>query len=255
MTTPFRWMDQVVVITGASAGIGSEVARLVARRGASVVVAARRAEKLEELTRTLEGPSVAVPADVTRRDDVERIASRALDRFGHVDVWINNAGRGITCTVEQLTDDDLDQMIRDNVKSALYGIQAILPHFKQRRRGHVINVSSMLARVPFATFRSAYSAAKHALNSLTENLRADLASAFPDICVTCVMPGVVKTDFGLNALHGGADSRTFPGAQPVEDVAAVIAGAIEARRGGDVYTRPDALERVVGYLRGLASEG
>jgi NADP-dependent 3-hydroxy acid dehydrogenase YdfG len=249
----FDWKSQVVVITGASAGIGAALAREVARRGGSVVLAARRLAKLREVAGTLPAPCAVVAADVTKRDDVARILDVALERFGGVDAWVNNAGRGISRIVADLTDDDVDAMFRDNVKSALYGMQAVLPHFKARRRGHVINVSSMLARTPYASFRSAYSAAKHALNSLTENLRMDLAKEFPDVGVTCVMPGVVATDFGLNALGGGVDSRTLPGAQSAEDVAAIIADAIAAGRTGDVYTRPEALDRVIQYLSDLAS--
>lgn len=250
----FDWHGQVVVVTGASAGIGAALAAEVARRGGEVVLAARRQEKLEEVARTLPSACAVVAADVTRRDDVARIVSTALDRFRKVDVWVNNAGRCISKNVADLTDDDVDAMFRDNVKSALYGMQAILPHFQQRRRGHIINVSSMLARIPFASFRSAYSAAKHALNSLTENLRQDLAKDWPDIRVTTVMPGIVYTEFGLHALGGGADSRQIPGGQTPEQVGAILAGVIEMRRGGDVYTRPDAVERVVQYLRDLAAD-
>jgi NAD(P)-dependent dehydrogenase (short-subunit alcohol dehydrogenase family) len=112
----------------------------------------------------------------------------------------------------------------------------------------------MLARIPFASFRSAYSAAKHALNSLTENLRMDLSKDHPEIVVTCVMPGVVSTDFGLNALHGGPDSRTLPGSQTPEQVAALIADTVDRGRGGDVYTALGAVERVVQYIQGLAAE-
>jgi NAD(P)-dependent dehydrogenase (short-subunit alcohol dehydrogenase family) len=133
-------------------------------------------------------------------------------------------------------------------------MQTVLPHFKQRRRGHLVNVSTMLARIPFASFRSAFSAAKHALNSLTENVRMDLSRDYPEIVVTCVMPGVVTTDFGLNALGGGPDSRTLPGAQTAEQVAAIIADTIERGRGGDVYTALGALERVLQYISGLAAE-
>jgi NADP-dependent 3-hydroxy acid dehydrogenase YdfG len=249
----FAWHGQVVVITGASAGIGGALAAEVVRRGGEVVLAARRQDKLEEVARTLGKASAIVAADVTRRDDVARIVTTALERFRKVDVWVNNAGRGISRHVADLTDEDIDAMVRDNVKSALYGMQAILPHFQQRRRGHIINVSSMLARIPFASFRSAYSAAKHALNSLTENLRQDLAKDYPDIRVTTVMPGVVYTDFGLNALGDGLDSRSIPGGQTPEQVAAILADVIESRRGGDVYTRPDAVERVVAYLRDIAA--
>lgn len=149
----FDWKSQVVVITGASSGIGAALAREVAARGGLVVLAARRAEKLREVAATLPTPSAVVPADVTLRDDVARILATALERFGGVDTWVNNAGRGISRNVTDLTDDDIDTMIRDNVKAALYGMQAVLPHFKGRRRGHIINVSSMLARTPYASFR------------------------------------------------------------------------------------------------------
>jgi NADP-dependent 3-hydroxy acid dehydrogenase YdfG len=250
----FDWKTQVVVVTGASSGIGAALASEGARRGGSMVLVARRAEKLEEVARGLATPrSLVVVADVTRRDDVGRVLATAIHRFGHVDVWVNNAGRGLSRHVADLTDDDVDTMIRDNVKSALYGMQAVLPHFQSRGHGHIVNVSSMLARTPFATFRSAYSAAKHALNALTENLRTDLAKDFPDLRVACIMPGAVATDFGLNALGGGVDSRSLPGAQSPEAVALVIADAIEERRSGDVYTRPGALESAVDHLRKLAA--
>src|SRR5580692_467142 len=241
----FDWKSQVVVVTGASAGIGASLARELGKRGASVVLAARRADKLAEVASSIGPSALAVPADVTKRPDVERIASAAKERFGHVDAWVNNAGRGISRHVLELTDDDVDQMIRDNVKSVLYGMQVIVPHFKERRRGHLVNVSSMLGRIPFAPIRSAYSAAKAAMGSLTETLRMDLSSGYPDVRVTCIYPGVVTTDFGLNALGGGPDSRSFPGGQTPEEVGHIIADAIEQRRGGDVYTRPEADERVV----------
>jgi NADP-dependent 3-hydroxy acid dehydrogenase YdfG len=248
----FERKSQDVVITGASAGIGAALAHEVGRRGGSLVLAARRREKLVEVARASGAASAVAVADVTRRADVETVARTALDRFGHVDVWVNNAGRGISRTLMELTDEDVDAMIRDNVKSALYGMQTIVPHFKERKRGQVVNVSSMLGRIPFAPFRSAYCAAKHALNSLGETLRMELAREYPDIRVACVMPGVVTTDFGLNALGGGPDSRSLPGAQSAAEVATVIADAIEARRNGDVFTRPEALQRVLDYYRGLA---
>ncbi len=254
MAPPIAWKDRVVVVTGASAGLGAALAREIGRRGGSLVIAARRADKLAEVEASTRAPCVSVTADVTRRADVAAILAAAKARFGKVDAWINNAGRGISRTVEELTDDDVDEMIRQNVKSALYGMQTVLPHFKERRRGHLVNVSTMLARVPYATYRSAYSAAKHALNSLTENVRMDLSRDHPEIVVTCVMPGVVLTDFGLNALGGGPDSRSLPGAQTPEQVAAIVADTLERGRGGDVYTALGGLERVLQYLSGLAAE-
>jgi NADP-dependent 3-hydroxy acid dehydrogenase YdfG len=250
----FDWNEQVVVITGASAGIGAALAHETGKRGGSVVLAARRVPELEAVAKGVGARAEVVQADVTRRADVEGIARAALARFGRVDVWVNNAGRGMSRPALELTDADVDTMILDNVKSALYGMQAIVPHFKERKRGHLVNVSSMLGRVPFASIRAAYCAAKHALNSLTENVRMDLAKDFPEICVTCVMPGVVATDFGKNAVHGGADSRSLPFAQPVELVATIIADAIAARKNGDVYTVPGGIDRVVKYMTELASE-
>jgi len=253
MGSSFDWKTQVVVITGASAGIGAALAREIGRRGGSLVLAARRRAELEEVARSTGAPSAVVVADVTRREDVQALAKTALERFGHVDVWVNNAGRGISRSFMELTDEDVDAMVRVNVKSALYGMQTILPHFKERKRGHIVNVSTMLSRVPFVSIRSAYCAAKQALNSLGETLRVELAKDYPDVRVACVLPGVVSTDFGLNALGGGPDSRALPGAQPVEEVAAIIADAIEARRNGDVYMRPEAVQRVLDFYRGLAS--
>ena len=113
----------------------------------------------------------------------------ALDAFGRIDVWVNNAGRGITKAVLDLRDSELDEMMAVNVKSALYGMQAAVPSFIKRGGvGHVINVSSFLGRVPVASFRSAYSAAKAALNSLTTNLRMDLRAEYPTFR-PLVMPG------------------------------------------------------------------
>lgn len=237
--------DQVIVITGASAGIGAALARVVAARGAKPVLLARRKAELEAVAARCGAEALVIPTDVTLRSEVERAVAQALERFGKLDVWVNNAGRGISRPVSELTDADLDEMILVNVKSALYGMQAVLPAFKAAGRGHIINVSSMLGRVPFAPIRSAYSASKHALNSLTANLRMELRE-LPGIHVSSVHPGVVATEFGVRALHGGFDSRSFPGAQSAEEVAEVIAGVIEQPR-ADVYTRPEGQRVIAEY--------
>jgi NADP-dependent 3-hydroxy acid dehydrogenase YdfG len=239
--------NKVIVITGASSGIGAALAILVAGKGARPVLLARREQELSKVAARCGTDALAVVTDVTRREEVERARDQAIKRFGRIDVWVSNVGRGITRSVSELTDADLDQMMLLNVKSALYGIQAVLPHFKAQGEGHLVFISSMLGRVPFAVQRSAYSAAKHALNALVANLRMELREACPGIQVSNVHPGVVATDFGLNALHGGVDSRSFPGAQTPEEVAAVIADVIERPR-ADVYTRPGAQQMVVGYF-------
>lgn len=235
---------KVVVVTGASQGIGAALVPVLVERGARVAMVARSHAPLEALREKL-GPDVLpVVADVTVREDHARVVAATLAHFGRVDAWVNNAGRAISRKASELTDDDLDEMMRINVKSALYGVQAILPHFRERGGGHVVNVSTMLARVPFAPIRSAYAASKSALNTLSANLRAELAPE--GIQVSVVSPGVVATDFGLNALHGGPDNRQLPGAQSAEEVAAVIADVIADRR-ADAYTRAGAREMVAAY--------
>lgn len=245
--------DKVVVITGASGGIGAAVAEMLGTRGASVVLVARREHALREVASRCGQRAHPVVADVTRRDEVRRVVEESIAHFGRIDVWVNNVGQGISRPPSQLTDSDIDEIMRINVKSALYGMQEILPHFQARNVGHVINVSSILGRIPFAVIRSAYNGAKHFLNALTANFRAEVQQTHPGIQFSLVSPGVVRTDFGLNARHGGPDSRQLPESQSAEEVAAVIVGVIESRR-PDVYTRPGAHDRVVGYFAALGAD-
>jgi short-subunit dehydrogenase len=238
--------EQVVVVTGASAGIGAALAELLAKQGASVVLVARRQDALQAVAARCAGRAQIVVADMSHRDDVRRVVDESVARFGHIDVWINNVGQGISRAPSELTDDDIDEVMRMNVKTALYGMQEVLPHFKSRNAGQIVNVSSLLGRIPFAVIRSAYSGAKHFLNALTAMIRAEVQQTHPGIQVSLVSPGVVRTDFGRNALHGGPDSRQLPDSQSAEEVAAVIAGVIETRL-SDVYTRPGARDRIAAY--------
>ena len=237
--------DTIVVITGASSGIGAALALELHQRGAKPILVARRQKELAEVSSRCGGARTIV-ADCTRRPEVERVVAEVLAKEGRLDVWVNNAGRGITRVPSELTDADLDEMMTVNVKSALYGMQTAVAHFQERGTGHVINVSSMLGRVPFATFRSAYCAAKHALNALTACLRVDVSRSHPGVHVSTVSPGVVATEFGVNAIGGGPDSRTMPGSQTAEEVAAVILDVIEHPR-ADAYTRPGAREMIAAY--------
>lgn len=241
---------RIVVITGASSGIGAATAELLGKRGDAVVLVARRKNALEAVASRCGEQTLAAPADMTVRQDVERVVADTLARFGQIDVWINNAGQGISRMPSELTDEDVDFVMRANVKSALYGMQAVLPHFKTRGTGHVINISSLLGRVPFAVIRSAYSGSKHFLNALTAMFRAEVQQAHPGIQFSVVSPGVVRTDFGLNALHGGPDSRSFPDSQSAEEVAAVIVRAVDTRL-PDVYTKANAKAQIAGYYAEL----
>jgi short-subunit dehydrogenase len=252
MSTPTLSDRPVVVITGASGGIGAALARHVAPTYALALVARRSAELAkvgDELTDAAGTPVLTVTADVTSRAEVQRVVRDTLARFGRIDAWVNNVGQGITRMPSELTDDDLDDMMRINVKSALYGMQEVLPHFQAAGRGHVVNVSSMLGRAPFALQRSAYSAAKHFLNALTANFRTEVQATHPEIHVSLISPGVVRTEFGLNARHGGIDSRQLPESQSADEVAAVIAAVLADRR-PDVYTRTGSAARIAGlYAR------
>lgn len=245
--------SQVIVITGASSGIGAALADQLAKAGASLVLVARRENALREVAAGCGGRAHTIVADVTRRDEVSRVVDDAIAHCGHVDVWVNNVGRGITLPPSKLTDDDIDEMIRVNVKSALYGMQEILPHFKSRGAGQIVNISSLLGRIPYVAHRSAYNGAKHFLNALTANFRMEVQETHPGIQFSTVSPAVVRTEFGLNARHGGADSRQFPDSQSADEVAAVIAGVIASRQ-PDVYTRQGLKDRVVGYYSSLGED-
>jgi short-subunit dehydrogenase len=238
--------DKVVVVTGASSGIGAALAQVVAARGASVVVVARRQDALEAVAAKCGGKAHAIVGDMTRREEVRRVVAESLARFGRIDAWVNNVGQGITRPPSQLTDEDLDLMMQANVKSALYGMQEVLPHFKERGSGQIVNISSLLGRVPYVPFRAAYTGAKHFLNALTANFRDELKAAHPGIIISLVSPGVVRTEFGKNALHGGPDSRQLPESQSAEEVAEVIADVIDSGR-TDVYTRAGAHDGIVKY--------
>jgi short-subunit dehydrogenase len=245
--------SRVVVITGASSGIGAATAARVAEDGAHVVLVARRAELLEQVARRCGAGASIENADFTTRSEVERVARGVVARLGGIDVWINNVGRGISRAPSALTDEDVDEMMRVNVKTALYGMQAVLPHFRARGHGHLINVSSMLGRIPSAPARSAYTAAKHFLNALTAMMREEVQETHPGIQFSLVSPGIVYTDFGLSAVHGGPDSRALPGGQEPDEVARVIASVIHSRR-PDVYTRRGAKELVAAYYAGIGED-
>jgi len=246
-------MNKIVVITGASAGIGASTAELLSRQGMSLGLLARREDTLKSVAERCGPNTLILKADAAKRDAIRDAVKQTISRFGRIDVWINNVGQGISRPPSQLTDEDIDDMIRLNVKSALYGMQEVLPHFKERGDGHVINISSMLGRVPFAVIRSAYCGAKHFLNALTATFREEVQQTHPGIQFSIVSPPVVRTDFGLNALHGGPDSRTLPNSQSAEEVAAVIAQVIETRQ-PDVYTLSGAQDRVIAYYKALSSD-
>ena len=249
-------MGKVVVVTGASSGIGAAAARLLERRGDSVVLAARREGLLRQVASESVGETLVVSTDVTKRGDVERLRDEALKRFGRIDVWVNNAGRGINKKADALTDDDARAIFDVVFMSVLYGMQAVLPHFKERRQGHIVNVSSFLGRVPLLSYRSVYSASKSAVNVLSANLRMDLAAEFPDIHVSVVMPGIVDTAYhdvagpGLKVRAGGYLGPTR--VESAEEVAAKIVDVID-HPAAETYTNPSSAELVGQYFKDVGA--
>jgi short-subunit dehydrogenase len=242
--------NRIVVITGASGGIGAALAGALSGKGDAVILVARREPELRAAASRCSGRTHCIVADVTVRAEVQRVVAETLRVYGRIDVWVNNVGQGISRPPSLLSDVDIADVMRVNVLSALYGMQEVLPHFQSRQTGHVVNVSSMLGRIPFSVIRSAYCGAKHFLNALTATFRAEVQQTYPGIQFSLVSPGVVRTDFGLNALHGGPDSRQMPDSQSADEVAAVIAGVIDSRQ-PDVYTRTGAHDRVASYVASL----
>ena len=237
---------KTVVITGASGGIGAALAQHLSADGMRVAIVARREHELLQVAARCNGMALPIIADVTNREAVADVVDAVVENFGHIDVWVNNVGRGISRFAVDTTDADIDEMMLINVKTALYGMQEVLPHFMERGEGHIINVSSMLGRVPLTRTRAAYTASKHFLNALTANFRDDVHETHPNIQVSLVSPGIVATDFAMNAVNGADASPSVGHSQQPEAVAAVIASVIESRK-ADVYTFPGAQEMVVKY--------
>jgi len=241
---------KVVVITGASSGIGAALTRQLASQGHQLVIAARRESELKQVAAETGSKATPVVTDVTRRRDLENLRDSALKKHGRIDVWVNNAGRGITKTVMELTDHEFDSIIDVVLKSVFYGTQTIVPHFQERGEGHLINISSFLGRVPLVSNRSIYSAAKSAVNVLTSNLRMDLNGKYPRIKVSLVLPGIVDTDFHRVAgtpMAMKAGSQVGPQTvQSASDVAIQVASLID-HPVAELYTNPALSELTQQY--------
>jgi len=182
---------KVVVITGASSGLGEATARLLAAQGANLVVGARRKDRLDVLATEL-GPCVAVlETDVTKLEEVQALVDLATSRFGRIDVMINNAGVMPLSPLERRKIADWDRMIDVNIKGVLYGIAAALPAMQAQKSGHIINVSSVAGHKvrPGSTV---YSATKHAVRALSEGLRQEVKPY--NIRTTIISPGAVATE-------------------------------------------------------------
>ncbi|MGE5401301.1 MAG: SDR family oxidoreductase [Ignavibacteriales bacterium] len=185
---------KVVVITGASSGLGEAAARLLCFDGASVVLGARRVERIESLSKELTengGKALAIATDVTKYEQVKNLVDTAVQKFGRVDVIINNAGLMPHSPLERLKIDEWNQMVDVNIKGVLYGIASVLPYMKEQKSGHIINVSSVAGhKVTYAG--AVYAATKHAVRALSEGLRQEVKPY--NIRTTVISPGAVATE-------------------------------------------------------------
>ena len=185
---------KIVVITGASSGLGEAAARLLADEGATVVLGARREDRIRALADELSrrgDQALAIPTDVSRRDQVQRLVDRAVEAYGCIDVLINNAGLMPLSPLDRLKVDEWDRMIDVNLKGVLYGIAAALPHMQRRKSGHIINVSSVAGHKVRAG-GAVYAATKHAVLALSEGLRQEVKPY--NIRTTVISPGVVLSE-------------------------------------------------------------
>lgn len=226
---------KVVVITGASSGLGEATARHLAKLGAKVVLGARRQERMDAIVQDIKavgGDASAYTVDVTRREEVAALVDNAVRDFGRVDVMINNAGLMAIAPMSELRVDEWDRMIDINVKGVLYGIAAALPKFEGQGSGHFINISSVAGIKVFSPGGSVYSGTKYAVRAISDGLRHEVGGK---IRTTTIEPGAVDSELKLGSGHQpSADvvKEFYKQAIPAESVARAIAYAIE--QPGDV---------------------
>ena len=189
--------EQVVVLMGASSGIGRETAVRFARKGAKVVASARGEEGLDSLVQEIRdegGEAIAVPADTSEFEQVKAVADRAVQEYGRLDTWVHLAAVGLFATFEQTTPEEFARVIDVNLMGQVYGAMAALPHIKREGRGTLIHISSVEAKRSFP-FHSAYGASKHGIDGFLEALRVELRHEGWPIGVTQVMPATINTPF------------------------------------------------------------
>jgi len=221
--------EQVVVITGASSGIGLATARMAAQAGAKVVMAARSSEALNKAAddiRQAGGEATTVSADVGAQDEVDAIAAEALRAFGGFDTWVNNAGVGIWALIEEVPEADMRRLFDTNFWGTVHGSTAAVKHLKEKG-GALINVGSVTSDRPFP-LQGIYSASKHAVKGFTDALRMELDHEGAPVSVTLIKPASIGTPMPQHVDNHGAREAKFPG--PVyapEDVARAILHAAE----------------------------
>jgi len=192
--------DQVMVITGASSGIGLATARMAAARGARLVLVARSAQSLEHLTQEIHaggGEAIFVVADVSRQEEIRAAALQAIDHFGGFDTWVNNAGTGMYGTIEQTSIEDMRRLFETNFWGVVYGSLEAIAHLKSKG-GALINTGSTESERALP-LQGLYAASKHAVKAFTDALRMELEAESAPVSVSLIKPGAIDTPFTLNA--------------------------------------------------------
>lgn len=228
-----KFKDSVVVITGASSGIGRATALEFAKRGATVVVAARSESSLRAVVtacRDAGAQALDFPTDVTDEGAVQRLALHAADHFGRIDVWVNAAAVTLFARFGEEPHDAYRRVIETNLFGAIYAARAVLPRFREQGHGVLINLSSITARTP-QPYTSAYSITKSGIVSLAESLREELLDA-KDIHVCTILPATIDTPiFQHAANYTGRAIQAMPPVYPAEEVArAIVRCAAKPRR-------------------------
>lgn len=217
--------DKVVMITGASSGIGEACARQLARHGARLVLAARREDRLAGLAAELGEQVLWAATDVTRREQLQALAATARERFGRIDVLINNAGIMPVSLLAQGCVDDWDRMIDVNIKGVLYGIHAVLDDMLAQGAGHIINISSV-AGLSVGPGGAVYSATKFAVRAISDGLRQECVGK---VRVTSICPGLVTSELADSVSHPAFKDRVkilYERAMPADAIADAVVYAI-----------------------------
>lgn len=243
--------DKVILITGASSGIGFSTALTLSKAGATIVAGARRLDRLEGLKKAVEEQNGKISInklDVTNKEGCTQFANSAINEYGRIDVLINNAGLMPLSFVKNLKIDEWDRMVDVNIKGVLYCTASIIPHMLANKSGHIVNVSSIAGRIVFPA-GSVYCATKHAVTAFSEGLRQELSQR-SNIRVTCIEPGVVDTELNNTITDSSLQGfiETVKKMQPLQaqDIANAILYAIDSPNHvnvNEIMIRPVQQER------------